>query len=86
MSLNIKNEEAHRLAKELADETGENMTEAVTIALRERLSRVRNTEEKIQARVDAIMALGREAASRMSAETLAMDVDDYLYDELGLPK
>jgi len=37
MSLNIKNEEAHRLARELANRNGETVTMAVIIALRERL-------------------------------------------------
>ena len=37
MSLNIKNEETHRLARELAVLTGESMTGAITVALRERL-------------------------------------------------
>lgn len=41
MALSIKTEEADRLARELAAVTGETMTEAVTTALRERLSRVR---------------------------------------------
>jgi antitoxin VapB len=37
MSLNIKSEEAHRLARELARLTGESMTAAVTEAVRQRL-------------------------------------------------
>jgi antitoxin VapB len=37
MALNIKNEETHRLAQVLAEETGETLTEAVTVAVRERL-------------------------------------------------
>ncbi len=37
MSLNIKNEETHRLARELAQLTGETMTGAITVALKERL-------------------------------------------------
>lgn len=36
MSLNIKDPEAHRLAKAVQRETGETMTHAVTQALRER--------------------------------------------------
>ena len=40
MALSIKTEEADRLARELSRRTGETMTEAVTIALRERLGRV----------------------------------------------
>lgn len=41
MALNIRNPEAERLAAELARETGETKTEAVTTALRDRLVRVR---------------------------------------------
>jgi hypothetical protein len=43
MGLNIKNEETQRLVRELAMLTGENMTTAVTQAVRERLERVRPT-------------------------------------------
>jgi antitoxin VapB len=40
MSLNIKNENTHRMAQELAPATGESMTVAVSEAIRERLERV----------------------------------------------
>lgn len=39
MSLNIKNPETNRLARELARRTGESVTQAVTVALQERLER-----------------------------------------------
>ena len=39
MALSIKSDEADRLARELAAETGETLTEAVVIALKERLDR-----------------------------------------------
>ncbi len=42
MALSVKNEEADRLARELAQTTGESITEAVLIALRERLERERS--------------------------------------------
>ena len=42
MSLNIKNDETCRLARELAHLTGESMTGAITVALRERLERERH--------------------------------------------
>ena len=38
MALNIKSDEAHRLARELAETTGSSLTEAVTTALRRTLS------------------------------------------------
>jgi antitoxin VapB len=41
MALNIRNSEAERLAEELARQTGETKTEAVTKSLRDRLMRVR---------------------------------------------
>jgi antitoxin VapB len=41
MALSIKTEEADKLARSLARLTGENLTEAVTKALRERLDRER---------------------------------------------
>ena len=81
-----QNDEAHQLARELADRTGETMTEAITIALRERLARLRSTEEQLHARSDAILALGREIAGRLSPETLAVDHGELLYDDLGLPR
>ena len=85
MHLNIKNHEAHELAKELAELTGESMTEAVLAALRERLARERNTEERIQERMAAITAIGRDVAERLGPEWREMDVDEWLYDENGLP-
>jgi antitoxin VapB len=42
MALTIKNEETERLARELAKLTGETLTAAITVALRERLDRLRN--------------------------------------------
>ncbi len=41
MALSIKSVEADQLARELAAETGESLTTAVTLALQERLARVR---------------------------------------------
>ena len=39
MALSIKDDEADRLARALARETGETMTQAIIVALRERLQR-----------------------------------------------
>jgi antitoxin VapB len=45
MALSIKAEDADRLARALSALTGETMTEAVTVALRERLARERARRE-----------------------------------------
>lgn len=42
MALNLKNVEADRLARELARLTGETITEAIVVALRQRLERERS--------------------------------------------
>lgn len=87
MSLNIKSPEAHELARELAERTGESMTEAVTVALRERLARVGPTEQQIRAKKEVIMALAHDIASRMGPEYRAIDHIADLYDEeTGLPR
>jgi antitoxin VapB len=84
MSLNIKDEKTHRMAKELARLTGESMTAAVNEALRERLERVRGRSKKDMA--ERILAIGRECAARLKEPYKSMNVDDLLYDEKGLPK
>ena len=87
MSLNIKNEEAHRLARELAELKGISMTDAVITALRAEVHRERNTEERLQERMAAITAIARDMAERLGPEWRDMDVDAYLYGpETGLPR
>ncbi len=84
MSLNIKNEEAHRLAQELARITGESMTVAVSEAIRERLERVRrNSGEDLAER---ILKIGRECAAHLKEPFKSIDIDELLYDEKGMPK
>ena len=41
MALSIRNPKAEKLARELAAESGENITQAITHALEERLERIR---------------------------------------------
>jgi antitoxin VapB len=45
MALSIKNQDTHKLVKELASLTGKSMTEAVTKAVRERLERLRRNRD-----------------------------------------
>ena len=46
MALNIRDPETHRLARAVADATGETMTEAVKTALRERLARIADSTRR----------------------------------------
>jgi antitoxin VapB len=83
MALSIKSDEADRLARELATETGETLTDAVEIALRERLDREHAKH----------MASMRTRLTRLAADVAAMPVADDRtpeeivgYDDDGLPR
>ena len=65
MHLNIKNDEAHKLATELARLTGENLTSAVTLALRERMAR-----ERRRRRTDDVAAPSTQQGIANDAENL----------------
>jgi antitoxin VapB len=83
MTLNIKDPEAHKLARKIAEQTGETMTRAVTEALRERLSRLNNSR-KSKSTAEELLAIGRRCAATLKAKP--MDHDALLYDERGLPR
>ncbi len=85
MSINIKNEETCRLASDLAQLTGETMTGAITVALRERLARERS-ERSAEARVQRLLAIGKRCAAMLRVGPSAVEHGDFLYDERGLPK
>jgi antitoxin VapB len=83
MALSIKSDEADRLARELAAKTGETLTEAVEVALRERLDRE-------QARHAASMS---KRLKRLAADVAALRIADNRtpeeiigYDDAGLPR
>jgi len=82
MSLNIKNEETHKQARELARLTGESMTAAVSEAIRERLERVRGKSRKGLA--EKLMKIARETGPLWKKPYVS--IDELLYDEKGLPK
>jgi antitoxin VapB len=84
MSLNIKNEETHRLVRELAALTGESMTTAVTEAVRERLDRMRR--ERGISLSDRLLSIGKDCAARLAEPYRSADHADLLYDERGLPR
>ena len=85
MSLNIKNEETHQLARELAALTGESMTGAITVALRERLERETH-ERSVETRVQELRSIALRCARLLEDGPSAVEHGDYLYDEDGLPR
>ena len=82
MTLNIKDPEAHELARKLAQQTGETMTRAVTEALRERVARLE--KRSAQASVEELLAIADRAASYVKRPYV--DHAELLYDEHGLPR
>jgi antitoxin VapB len=83
MSLNIKDPEAHKLARLLAEETDQTITAAVVGALRESLEQARR-RRKSQAALAELLAIGKRGAASFRGPY--DDHGDTLYDEKGLPK
>jgi Uncharacterized protein conserved in bacteria len=89
MGLTIKDDEAQRLAEELAALTGESMSTAVTQALRERLDRLRGEQDGEQdggGLAERLLAIGRDCASRLKEPYRSAEHGDLLYDDKGLPR
>ena len=84
-ALNIKNEEAYQLVKELADLRGESMTTVVIDVVREQLEKERKPQIN-EERIQYWLKVGRELRSSADPDWLASDPTDELYDEFGLPK
>ena len=83
MALNIKGEQADRLVRELAAETGESITTAVTVAVRERLERLRGAVPLEQRRRELTRIADRSAAHRVRDNRSAEEILGYRSD--GLP-
>lgn len=83
MALSIKHPEADRLARELAAQTGETLTEAVVVALRERLTRERGRAQTTTLR-DELAAIRSRCAALPRADHRSAD-EIIGYDEHGLP-
>jgi antitoxin VapB len=83
MALNIKNPEADRLARRLAQHTGESITDVVVKALRERLQReegrmaVPNLKEEL-------LAIARRCSALPDLDTRSAD-EIIGYDDDGIP-
>ena len=61
MALSIRNPKAEKLARELAAESGENITQAITRALEERLQRLRGRSAAIDL-AEEIMKISRRCS------------------------
>jgi len=71
----------HRLAIQVASIYGESLTEAVTVALRERFARA--TAEN---RLDRMRSLAREISARIPVGMTRESADEMLYTGVGFPR
>ena len=83
MTLSIKNPEADRLARQLAEATGESLTDAVLQALRERLERI--TGRRRGAGLGDEVARMQERLACLPRLDERSDDEIIGYDERGLP-
>ncbi|MFZ0392818.1 MAG: type II toxin-antitoxin system VapB family antitoxin [Terracidiphilus sp.] len=89
--MNIKDEETHAMARELAALKGTTLTAAVKLAVkeeieREKASRGMSESPKKRKRSEVVQAFAREFVSRVKEPIHSWDIDKLLYDEKGLPK
>ena len=84
MSMNIKNQETHKLAQELAALTGQTITAAITDAIRVRLSSLRNNQKANLS--ERLLFIGKNCASRLKKQLKQIDHSELLYDDKGLPR
>jgi antitoxin VapB len=81
--LNIKSEDAYRLASRLSELTGESLTSVVTKALQAEVERQERARD-LQARVDRVMKMAKEIRAHMR-EPVSSDTS-WMYDDNGLLK
>jgi antitoxin VapB len=79
MGLKLEGEETRRLAEALTLLTGETVTTAVTVALRERLERVRR--ERNVGLAHRLLTIGKDCAPRLKEPFRSSEHGQLLYDE-----
>ncbi len=84
MPLSVKAPEADHLARQLAATTGETITDAVIVAMRERLQRQKRKKEDTQILIADLMAIAEHCSSLPVLDTRTDD-EIMRWDENGLP-
>ena len=84
MALSLKDPEADRLAREVVARTGETLTAAIIVALRERLARLKGKRRRRPLR-DELRDIARRCAALPTLDARAAE-DIIGYDQQGLPR
>ena len=83
MPISIKNDETEHLARQIAEITGETITEAVRAAVAERYDRLRRARSG-RSLVDELTVIAQRCARRPVISDLSDD-EIFGYDESGVP-
>jgi antitoxin VapB len=84
MGLSIKNVETERLVRELARRKGVGVTTAIRLAVRNELDKTpppKKDPEKIKAAIRAL----QEQVKKLPVYMTDQEMNDWMYDESGLP-
>jgi len=84
MALSIRNPRAERLAREVAAESGENMTQAIVDALEERLERLRGRRTTTDV-AQEIMKISRRCSALPDLDKRSPE-EILGYDHIGVPQ
>lgn len=85
MSLNIKNERVHALARDAASRTGLSQTAVIEVALEQLLAGLVDTPDPAAIRLARATEILGDIHTRLSPEQRASLTTDDLYDDAGLP-
>ena len=81
MGISLKNDKAEKLARQVAAETGESLTEAIIHSLEERLERLKGRRSASDL-AETLIEIGRRCSSLPDRDT--READEILgYDETG---
>ena len=85
MPLNIKDSRTHDLARRLAATTGESLTEAVRVAIQERLARIEGRGRAGRRLADRLSEIARHSGA-LPVRRHRSEEEILGYDERGLPR
>ncbi len=84
MALSIRNQKAEKLARELASESGETITQAITHALEEKLERLRGRSTTTDL-VEEILKISKRCSAIPDQDQRSAD-EILGYDSVGVPQ
>lgn len=85
MALSLKDPQVDRLAREVADLTGETLTEAIRVALAERLAREQLRRARSSGLAERLLELGRQTSALADLDPRSPE-DILGYNDHGLPR